>query len=207
MGDRSMRRTVVAFAIGAGCCSAFLGCSTYAVERYAVSASNVTALRTLRGQWINVGPFTAPVETASLDCRMAGPVKTADGEPYSQTIRAALISELEMAEVYAPTAPVTLTGSVDKLDFDSLSGEWTLSLTLTSSNGKSLHADEKYHFASSYMGDAACAQTAQAFMPSVQDLIAKVVHSPAFPALVGAPSPAPAVAPPAAGPVAAPTTI
>ena len=186
-----MRKTLVWIVFVAAGCSASLGCSTYAVLPYAVSASNVTALRTLRGQWINVGPFTAALDTASIDCRLAGPIKTTDGEPYSQYIRAALISELEMAEVYAPTGAVTLTGSVDSLEFSSMSGDWTIGLTISSSNGKSLHVDEKYGFSSSFNGDAACAQTAQAFMPGVQDLIGKIVHSPAFPALVAAPPPAP----------------
>jgi hypothetical protein len=183
-----------------------VGCSTYAVPRYGVSAANVRALRTLRGQWINVGPFTATREVAAIDCRAAGPIKTTDGEPYSQYVRGALISELQMAEVYAPTAPVTLTGTVDRLDFNSLSGEWTISLTLSSSNGHHLHVDEKFAFSSSYMGDVACAQTAQAFMPGVQDLIAKLVGSTEFRDLVAAPSPTPGLAPPASG-EATPTTI
>jgi hypothetical protein len=114
-----------------------------------------------------------------------------------------------MAEVFAPDAPVTLTGTVDHLDFNSLSGEWTISFTLSSSNGKSLHVDEKYAFSSSYMGDVACAQTAQAFMPGVQDLIAKVVRNPMFSALVVAPPipPAPAGTPTAPGTTVLPTTI
>jgi hypothetical protein len=69
-----MRKTIfVSFVIGAFFFGSVMGCSTYAVQRYAVSAANVTALRTLRGQWINVGPFTAPVETDVIDCRAAGP--------------------------------------------------------------------------------------------------------------------------------------
>ena len=110
-----------------------------------------------------------------------------------------------MAEVYASTAPVTLTGTVDRVDFNSLSGEWMIGLTLSSSNGTRLHVDEKYAYSSSYMGDVACAQTAQAFVPCVQDLIAKVVASPDFRALVAAPSRAPGS--PASGSESAPTTI
>ncbi|MDP9033527.1 MAG: hypothetical protein M3O50_01865 [Myxococcota bacterium] len=163
------------------------GCSTYAVSRYAVSAPNVAALRMLRGHPINVGAFSAAEEVSKIDCRAVGPIKTPDAESFTEYVRAALISELEMAEVYSVTAPVTLTGTLDQIDFSSVSGQWNLGLTVVSSNGKRLRVDETYGFTSSYFGETACNQTAQAFMPGVQDLIAKLVKDPAFRSLVASP--------------------
>jgi len=164
------------------------GCSTYAIPRYSVSAPNVATLRTMRGQSINVGAFSARDGASEVLCRGVGPIKTPDGEEFSEYVRAALISELLMAEVWSASAPVTLTGVLDDVGFDSFAGAWALSLTVTSSNGQSLHVAEKYPFQTSFYGETACNQVAQAFMPGVQDLIAKLVRDPAFKALVGAPN-------------------
>jgi hypothetical protein len=186
---------IVALTLGLGC-SSLLGCSAFAVQRYAVSTANVTALRTRRGQWINVGPFGAVVDASSVDCGMIGPIRTADGESFSQYVRAAFLSELQMAEVYSETAPITIGGTLDRIDF-SMSGEWGFGLTLSSSNGKTLHVEETYQFAPGWSGEGACSLAAQVFMPGVQDLIAKVLRNPAFPALVSVPVPtaAPALVP------------
>jgi hypothetical protein len=155
-------------------------------ERYSVSVENVTGLRKLNGQTINVGPFTAKgAEASSIGCRAVGPIKTPDGEPFSQYVRKAFISELTMAEVYSAAAPVTLTGTLDHLNFSSTSGAWQMGLSVSSSNGKSLHVEESYDFSSSFFGETACNQTAQAFMPGVQDLIGKLVRDPGFKTLLG----------------------
>jgi hypothetical protein len=188
-GSRLVLAAAIAIAIPLG------GCSTYAVSRYAVSVENVTAMRKIGGHPINVGEFRAKGdEASSIGCRAVGPIKTPDGEPFSQYVRKAFISELTLAEVYSPSAPVTITGTVDRVDFSSTSGAWEIGLTVTSSNGKSIHTDEEYSFSSSFFGETACNQTAQAFMPGIQDLIGKIVHDPEFRGLVGAdPVPTPKV--------------
>jgi hypothetical protein len=165
------------------------GCN-FAAARYSVSVENATTLRTLRGQWINVGTFNGPEsEQTAMTCRVGGQIKAPDGESLSEYVRVALMAELKMAEVYSASAPVTLTGTIDQAKSDSLSGTWELGLTILSSNHKSIHVDEKYGFASSYSADIACPQTAQALMPAVQDLITKLVRDPGFRALVSVAEP------------------
>jgi hypothetical protein len=162
------------------------GCSTYAVSRYSNSADNVVALRSLKGKTVNVGPFTA-VEAGRREimCRGVGPIKTPDGETYEEFIQKALAAELKLAEIYSSSAPVTLTGNLNRIDFSSTSGAaWELSLTVLSSNGKSITVDENYKYKSSYYGETACNQTAQALMPAIQDMIGKVVNHPEFAALL-----------------------
>jgi hypothetical protein len=160
------------------------GCSTYAAARYSGSADNVTALRTHRGQVINVGSFKAPEENAELMCRAVGPIKTPDGEPFSAYVRKALISELKFAEVYSAEAPVTLSGTLEHIDFSSTSGTWDMRLTVKSSNGRSLTVNKQYEFTSSFIAETACNQAAQALMPAVQDLINKVVTHKKFAGLL-----------------------
>ena len=86
------------------------GCSTYAAQRYSISVDNVTALRSLEGKPLKVGPFTAAKPGLSeIMCRGVGPIKTPDGEPFADFIRKALIDELKLANAFSPTAPATLT--------------------------------------------------------------------------------------------------
>lgn len=168
-------------------------CSSYTVPRYGLSAENVMGFRKL-GQKVNVGRFTAttPGKT-EIGCRAVGPVKTPDERPFEDYIRRALIDELKVAEMLSDSAPVTLTGNLDKIDFSSMSGDWTMDLTTTSSNGRSLTVSSKYGFSTGPMfqpggGQAAavraCGETAQAFAPAVQVLIGKLVHHPDFAALL-----------------------
>lgn len=176
-----MKRLVILFAI-----TIFIsGCSTYSASRYSISTDNVVALRSLNGQSVNVGAFSATKSgEKEIMCRGVGPIKTPDGEPFSEYVRKAFLDELKIANVYSVSAPVTITGNLDAIDFSSSSGDWNLSLTISSSNGKSMSVSETYSYTSSFYGETACNQTAQAFMPAVQNLVGKVVRSPEFVALV-----------------------
>lgn len=163
------------------------GCSTYAASRYTMSADTVSTLRSFRGQAVSVGPFTAatPGKT-EIACRGVGPIKTPDGEPFEQYIRKALVDELTIAEIYAPAAPVTISGRLDDIDFSSgmTDAGWKIALTLISSNGRRLAVREDYSFKGSYVGETSCNQTAHALMPAVQNLVNKVVRHPEFPSLL-----------------------
>ena len=162
------------------------GCSTYSATRYSVSADNVVALRQLSGKTINVGAFSAAVPgQKEIMCRGVGPIKTPDGEPFSDFIRKAFVDELKIANIYSTNAPVTLTGNLDAVEFSSTSGKWSLALTIKNAGGKSMTAKEDYSFTSSFVGETACNQTAQAFMPAVQNLVGKIVKSSEFIQLIG----------------------
>ncbi|OQX09823.1 MAG: hypothetical protein BWK76_21665 [Desulfobulbaceae bacterium A2] len=161
------------------------GCSTYSATRYSISTDNVTALRSLGGKTINVGDFSATTPgQKEIMCRGVGPIKTPDGEPFADYVKKAFLDELKMSNVYSPSAPVTITGNLDSINFSSSGGKWNLALTIKSSNGKIMSVSEDYSFTSSFVGETACNQTAQALMPAVQNLVGKVVRSPEFAALV-----------------------
>ena len=161
------------------------GCSTYSANRYSIAVDNVMALKTLNGTKLNVGTFTAsePGKTEIM-CRAVGPIKTPDGETFENFIRKGFVDELKLAEVYSSSAPVTLTGNLDSINFSSASGTWDLALTVNSSNGNSLSVSENYSYTTSYYGETACNQTAQALMPAIQNLIGNVVRNAEFYRLV-----------------------
>ncbi|MCG7531199.1 hypothetical protein MHM98_07510 [Psychrobium sp. MM17-31] len=160
------------------------GCSTYSVDRYSVSVDNVSAIKAYKENPINIGKFTASEYKREIMCRGVGPIKTPDNQNFEQFIRKALIDELKLAEAFSESAPVIITGNLDFIDFSSTSGKWNIGLSLKSSNGKTMSVKENYAFTSSFYGETACNQTAQALMPAVQNLIGKVVTNPKFADLV-----------------------
>jgi len=146
------------------------------------------ALKGLSTSGLSVGTFTGP---ASFDrsCRAAGPLAAPDGISYSEYIRKALADELKVAGAYAEANPrITLSGVVNRLEFSSsrglTGGSWDIQISLNSSNGKTLPVAEHYEFESGFVADTACKQTAEAYFPAVQNLIAKAVRSPEFKSLI-----------------------
>lgn len=163
------------------------GCSTYAANRYSISVDNVTALKTLTGTQLNVGQFTATKPgLTEIMCRGVGPIKSPDGETFENYMRKAFIDELKLAELYSENSSVTLTGNLDNIDFSSNSGTWNLAATIKSTNGKVITVSENYSYTTSFYGETACNQTAQALMPAVQDLISKIIRHQEFSTLVEA---------------------
>ena len=161
------------------------GCSTYAVSRYSPDVDNVVALRSIEDRKISIGEFSSSEsDTKEIMCRGVGPIKTPDGETYSEFVREAFIDELKMAGIYSESASVTLRGNLDQVDFSSTSGVWNLALTVKSSTGGAMSVSEDYEYKTSFYGETACNQTAQALMPAVQNLVGKVVRSQEFDSLV-----------------------
>lgn len=179
-----MRKALPAFGLAA----LLTACSTYTTPRYSINADTNVALKTLGLSNVAVGTFSGP---ASFDtaCRAAGPLAPPDGMSHTAYIKKALEDELKVAGAHASSSPkVTLSGTVNKLSFSSsrglTGGSWDIDVTLLSSNGKSMTANEHYEFESGFIADTACKQTAEAYMPAVQNLIVTIVRSPEFKSLV-----------------------
>lgn len=163
-------------------------CSTFTPQRYSISADNNVALKAIGVGNINVGSFTGP---ASFDraCRGAGPIAPPDNMSFEAYIQKALADELKVAGMFDDQTPkTTLSGVLEQLSFSSsrglTGGEWKISLRVNSSNGKSMSVSEDYLFESGFIADTACKQTAEAYLPAVQNLIGKLVKSPEFRSLL-----------------------
>jgi hypothetical protein len=164
------------------------GCSTYMPQRYSASADNVVALRALNISGINVGTFSSTVKFDNA-CRGAGPIAPPDNMTFEAYVQKALADELKISGMFDDKSPkVTLSGVLSKLDFSSskglTGGEWNIAINLKSSNGKEVAASETYTFNSGFVADTACKQTAEAFLPATQNLIAKLIRNPSFKALL-----------------------
>lgn len=161
------------------------GCSTYSANRYSNLTENVVSLRQYQENKISVGEFTAtePGRT-SISCRGVGPIATPDGESFEQFIQNAFIAELQLAEAYDANAASKVSGNVDKIDFNSNSGYWYIDLTINSLSGESINISESFKYKTSFYGETACNQTAQALMPAVQNAISQTINHPKFSVLV-----------------------
>ena len=164
-------------------------CSTYAADRYAISVDSQTKLKqiaaTAPGRNVNVGEFTASTPgRKAIDCRAVGPIVTPDDETYEAFIRNALVDQLKLAEMYSADASRLITGHVDEINFTSMNGIWNIGVTITDETGRNFTVAETFDYDSSFYGETACNQTAQAFMPAVQDLIQKIVSHPVFAEMV-----------------------
>lgn len=165
-------------------------CESYTPQRYAISADNNVALKSLGIGSVGVGPFTGPLDF-DAGCRAAGPISLPDGMTFEGYIQTALMDELKVAGIYDPAnCRVVLTGAVEQLDFSSISGltggTWDITLRVRSSNGRSLVVSEHYAFKSGYGAHAACRQTAEAYPRAVQNVINKLITHPQFRDLVTA---------------------
>lgn len=159
-------------------------CSVYTPPRYTISADNNVALRATGGSNINVGSFRSLV-ALDTSCRGAASISPPDGMTFEAYIQKALTDELKIAGMFDDRSPrITLTGTVEQLSFSSTravtGGTWDIGLRVFSSNGKSTFVAEHYEFESGYDGAAACRQTAEAWLPAVQDLLGRLLRSPAF---------------------------
>lgn len=163
-------------------------CSTYMPQRYNISADNNVALKALGVSKINVGTFKGP-NTFDSGCRGAGPIAPPDNMSFEGYIQKALADELKVAGMFDEKMPVaTLSGELEKLSFSSsrglTGGEWDIGMRINSSNGKSISITEHYEFNSGFIADTACKQTAEAYLPAVQNLIGKMIKSADFKSLL-----------------------
>lgn len=163
-------------------------CDTYVPPRYSISADNNAALKNADMGSISVGTFSGP-KTFNNACRAAGPISPPDGMTFAQYIQDALADELKIADRFADgEGDVTLSGTVEQLAFSSsrglTGGSWDIGLRVDSSNGRSMVVAEHYEFKSGFVATTACKQTAEAFVPAVQNLIGTLINSRNFPGLV-----------------------
>lgn len=177
------RHTIVMFYVYV-CVS---GC-THVADRYSISVDNVTTLRSLKGQSVNIGPFSSAATIDPTHVQCAGvQISPPDGLSYTEYARQALLDELRMAELFSANAEVTLTGTLNLVDVSSpafvTSGEWNLGLSLQSSNGKSLTVNEHYTYKTNFI-ETACEVSARTLTPAMQNLIGKLIHSAEFPGLL-----------------------
>lgn len=158
------------------------GCSSLPPLPYSVSDDNNQSLKQFTGSSVRV----ASVNTLggfNIHCRLTGPIQIVDGMTIPQFIEKAFNDELTSAGLYSDSG-TSLKGTVTLVRVSSGPGKWELSLTLNSSNGKTMSVDSSHEFESAFSAVKACGRTTQALGPAVQNLIQLFVTDPQFGELI-----------------------
>ncbi len=156
----------------------FTGCGIKTGE-YNVSADNVQTLKDYKELKLDVSNFTATNSgESSVMCRLAETISTPKGEPFSDYIKEALISELKMAGVYEKNSELKISGNLNKIYGSTMFGNayWEINVTITSSNGKSITVNTKRDYPSSYLASTACNNMGTSFAPTIKQLIGDIVN-------------------------------
>jgi hypothetical protein len=160
---------------------ALAGCSMSA-NQYAVHPDTITALRSHAGTSVKLATFTSDKPGKSeIICRGGVMIQTPQGVPFEKYVEDAFRTELLVAGLESPSAPVILSGHMERMHFVTFSdASWELRVTLASSNGRRLTVAEDYAFNWHFIGDYACREAATAMALAVQSLVRKAVKHPEF---------------------------
>jgi hypothetical protein len=130
------------------------GCTTLRPPIYATKADNTLALRKMDvAEGIVVTGFSSDISFDNT-CRTGAffTIEPPDGvDSYVEYIGYALADELKIAGLYGDSRSprISLSVNLDSLSFSTVygaDGNWSISLTLNSSNGESMTVDEYYKF-------------------------------------------------------------
>lgn len=157
------------------------GCAV-PVDRYNINADNQIKIRSFNHKF-SVGKFTATKTHYKVMCRLANNVEMPDGESFEAYIQNALIHELKMADAYSKDSDVSISANLNNTNVSSgiTDAHWTFDITISNSEGKSFTVKETRKYNSSFLGAIACgADMPKSFLPTVQDLINKIINDPQF---------------------------
>lgn len=162
------------------------GCAV-PVDRYHATADNQTKIKTFKHK-LSVDKFTATKTDYKVQCRLANNVEMTDGRSFEGYIQDALIEELKMAGAYSKDSKIIIKGHLNDTDVSSgvTDAHWTFNLTVSNTEGKSFTINYKREYSASFIGDIACRDDMpKSFLPTVQELIGKIINHPEFNELFG----------------------
>ena len=151
-------------------------------DRYQATADNQQRIKNLNIQ-MNVGKFEAQNTDYKIMCRLANNVELPDGNSFQSYIENALIEELKMAGLYSKQSNITINGYLNSTDVSSgiTDAHWTFNLTVSNNKNERFTIIHKREYSSSFVGRIACSNDMpKSLMPTVQELIKKIINHPQF---------------------------
>lgn len=164
------------------------GCATK-LPKYSNSVENYRVIKAISTSDlpVKIGKFTATkVEESSTVCRLSFQYVTPDNEVFNKYIENALAAELEMGGMSDPSAKITISGNLDSFFVTTMLGDsyWEYKMKVISSNGKSFDVVSRTDYQSNFVGVYACNNMFSSYLPSMQNLINKIVTDSHFPELL-----------------------
>ena len=159
------------------------GCSSFNVQHFTpdVVASNAVA-RSIPHK-VALGAFTLPAnkDKNSIMCRLAGDIYLPNKMTFSQYIKHAFAAQLISANRYASKevkARHVLSAQLERVDFGSLSGTWTIKGRLAVDRNPPVGIKSETKFGTSYFAMSACENVAKGFEVAVQNFVEKSMSNP-----------------------------
>ena len=166
------------------------GCqSPYMAQRYVPDPSSTIPIRSAGGGPVRLAAFVDGTDgAADTSCRGAE-VRMPGDSPIADYFKDAVRSEMELAGALSDQSTVAISGKLLSVSLQSglANGAWQMSGSLTSSNGKWVASRVDRPFPSSFFGISACNAATAAFLPTVQELVRKLVTHGDLPALLVSP--------------------
>lgn len=179
-----MKKHYVKIGIIAGFGAFLTGCETTNAIPYKASSSNVATIQTNleENKELAIGDVTMS-STTSLMCRLNGDIIVYPGKTIPEYVKDAFLEELIMAQKYnAKASKVSI--DLNDVSFSSVTpANWSISATVSSTNGVSFPVEVKHQFDTSWSASGACENVANAFGPTTQSLIKEIINNPKFASL------------------------
>ena len=166
---------IVAASLLAGCAVPF--------PVYTVSSSNVTSIRSAKAV-VELGEFSG-LQT-SVSCRLQ-PISPEGNRTFAQYIRGALNDEVVIAGPSSSVRKSKLSLQLKNIDVDCAVGaaSWMMEVDVSINGKPSFNVKTVRNFDGNFMGNVVAQRAYQAFVPSVQQLIADIMMHPNFKAEFG----------------------
>ena len=151
-----------------------VGCGPLTLDHYKPEPDNTAELKKLKSADIGLGEFIN-VQKYKGNCSITPPAN----QTYAAYTKQAFSKELKAAGLLNENNPrITLSGRIEKLE--SSTGTWDMTLTLISSNGKSMTTSEHYEFDTA----GGCIKTSDSFISTLQEVFYSAVTSEEFLTLI-----------------------
>lgn len=185
---QSKRLRSITLPIAALACTFLVGCAGPA-PNYAPSVDNVESLKKANVSAAKVGAFdTKPgMQNADAMGLRAATLVSPVGKNYGDYLAAALRTELEMANLHAPTSPIEVSGRLLQNNINAggiQTNDGTLEAQFVVKNGTTLRYDKvkkiTRQWESSFAGAVAIPLAANNYPLMVQQLLAELFADPDF---------------------------
>ncbi|QOG12224.1 hypothetical protein [Arcobacter sp. FWKO B] len=91
-----------------------------------------------------------------------------------------------MANLYDKASNLVISGNVERIYGSSMLGDayWEVSVSIKSSNGKTLTVDTRREYPSAFIAITACNNMATSFSPTIKQLVSEVINHKDFKDLI-----------------------
>ena len=165
------------------------GCNTYTAQQYQSSPENTIALRDIAatGKRASVGKVTTASSVVTRPtCGLAGSIDIGGELDITAAIKQAFQAEFLAGDIYSSRGtPINVVVTEMKPEHYSISGKWTIGLSVSSSKGQGYNVGTVYNFGTSFsLRHVACNNTADAFNRALAKAINNMVKNPKFRSLL-----------------------